>query len=64
MAELGISDVSDVSDPNLSEDDSPVARFKQAVNKKAASNQSDEESEWDSTQVCLHLNIVYNSWYL
>ena len=58
MAELGISDVSDVSDPNLSEDDSPVARFKQAVSKKAVNKQSDEESDWDSTQVSLVVYIV------
>ena len=53
MAELGISDVSEVSDPPLSEDDSPLAKFKQAVSKKAANkqDQSDEESDWDSSRV-------------
>ena len=53
MEELGISDVSDVSDPPLSEDDSPLAKFKQAVSKKAANKQaqSDEESDWDSSRV-------------
>ena len=61
MAELGISDISEVSDPPLSEDDSPLAKFKQAVSKKAANkqDQSDEESDWDSSRV--RFKVSYTS---
>ncbi len=56
MAELGISDVSEVSDPQMSDDDDPrplrPASFLSAANKKKANFSDDEPSDWgDSTQV-------------
>ena len=60
MAELGLSDISDVSDPNFSEEDRPIARLKQTANKEAADKQaqSDEESDWDSTGVSPVINEI------
>ncbi len=50
MEELGISDVSEVSEPNLSDDQVAVSRFAATVGKRAAAKpaDSDEDSEWDS----------------